>query len=95
MGPGRMEEAAKDRKDIKDNELKQVDITFDDKYEIIATRRNTSSSCTFGHMYTGRQIRVRTCQSTKSFAPAMRASTERSTSWAIPTPRAGSSASTR
>ncbi len=33
-GPKQWEEAAKDRKDIKDNELKQVDIAFDDKYEL-------------------------------------------------------------
>jgi len=33
-GPKQWEEAAKDRKDIKDNELKQPDITFDDKYEL-------------------------------------------------------------
>src|SRR5262245_50549427 len=33
-GPKQWEEAAKDRKDIKDNELKQADITFDDKYEL-------------------------------------------------------------
>ncbi len=31
-GPKQWEDAAKDRKDIKENELKQVDITFDDKY---------------------------------------------------------------
>jgi cyclase len=33
-GPKQWEDAAKDRKDIKDNELKQVDISFDDKYEL-------------------------------------------------------------
>jgi glyoxylase-like metal-dependent hydrolase (beta-lactamase superfamily II) len=33
-GPKQWEEAAKDRPDVKANELKQVDITFDDKYEL-------------------------------------------------------------
>ena len=33
-GPKQWEDAAKDRKDIKDNELKQADISFDDKYEL-------------------------------------------------------------
>jgi cyclase len=33
-GPKAWEDAAKDRKDIKENELKQVDISFDDKYEL-------------------------------------------------------------
>ena len=33
-GPKQWEEAAKDREDLKKNELKQADITFDDKYEI-------------------------------------------------------------
>ncbi|MCI0700233.1 MAG: MBL fold metallo-hydrolase [Planctomycetia bacterium] len=33
-GPKQWEEAAKGRKDIKDNKLKQPDITFDDKYEL-------------------------------------------------------------
>ncbi len=33
-GPKQWEEAGKDRKDIKDNELKQADITFDEKHEM-------------------------------------------------------------
>jgi cyclase len=33
-GPAAWESAAKDRKDVKDNELKQADIVFDDKYAI-------------------------------------------------------------
>jgi cyclase len=33
-GPKQWEDAAKDRKDVKESELKQVDITFDDKYEL-------------------------------------------------------------
>jgi cyclase len=33
-GPKQWEDAAKDRKDIKENTLKQVDISFDDKYEL-------------------------------------------------------------
>lgn len=33
-GPKAWEAASKDRKDIKDNDLKQVDISFDDKYEL-------------------------------------------------------------
>ena len=33
-GPKQWEDAAKDRKDLRDNELKQVDISFDDKYEL-------------------------------------------------------------
>jgi len=33
-GPKQWEDAAKDRKDIKENELKQADIVFDDKYEL-------------------------------------------------------------
>ena len=33
-GPKQWEDAAKDRKDVKESTLKQVDITFDDKYEL-------------------------------------------------------------
>jgi glyoxylase-like metal-dependent hydrolase (beta-lactamase superfamily II) len=33
-GPKQWADAAKDRKDLKENELKQVDISFDDKYEL-------------------------------------------------------------
>jgi glyoxylase-like metal-dependent hydrolase (beta-lactamase superfamily II) len=33
-GPKQWADAAKDRQDVRDNELKQADITFDDKYEL-------------------------------------------------------------
>jgi glyoxylase-like metal-dependent hydrolase (beta-lactamase superfamily II) len=50
-GPKQWEEAAKDRKDIKDNELKQVDISFDDKYEIKDDTQHVIFMH-FGHMHT-------------------------------------------
>jgi glyoxylase-like metal-dependent hydrolase (beta-lactamase superfamily II) len=50
-GPKQWEEEAKNRKDIKDNELKQVDITFDDKYEIKDDTQHVIFMH-FGHMHT-------------------------------------------
>jgi len=50
-GPKQWEDAAKDRKDIKDNELKQPDITFDDKYEIKDETQHVVFHA-FGHSHT-------------------------------------------
>jgi cyclase len=50
-GPKAWEEAAKDRKDIKENELKQVDIAFDDKY-IIDDGEQRIEFLHFGHCHT-------------------------------------------
>jgi glyoxylase-like metal-dependent hydrolase (beta-lactamase superfamily II) len=50
-GPKQWEEAAKDRKDIRDSELKQVDITFDDKYELKDDTQHVIFMH-FGHMHT-------------------------------------------
>ncbi|MDY3554738.1 MBL fold metallo-hydrolase [Gemmata sp. JC717] len=50
-GPKQWEEAAKDRKDIKDSELKQVDISFDDKYELKDDTQHVVFMH-FGHMHT-------------------------------------------
>jgi glyoxylase-like metal-dependent hydrolase (beta-lactamase superfamily II) len=50
-GPKQWEEAAKDRKDIKDSELKQVDLPFDDTYEIKDDTQHVIFMH-FGHMHT-------------------------------------------
>jgi cyclase len=50
-GPKQWEDAAKDRKDIKENELKQADITFDDKYEIKDDTQHVVFHA-FGHSHT-------------------------------------------
>src|SRR5436190_17479425 len=50
-GPKQWEEAAKDRDDIKKNELKQVDISFDDVYELKDDTQHVIFT-TFGHMHT-------------------------------------------
>ena len=50
-GPKQWEDAAKDRKDIKDNELKQADITFDDKYELKDDTQHVIFHA-FGHSHT-------------------------------------------
>jgi glyoxylase-like metal-dependent hydrolase (beta-lactamase superfamily II) len=50
-GPKQWEDAAKDRKDIKDNELKQPDITFDDKYELKDETQHVVFHA-FGHSHT-------------------------------------------
>src|SRR5204863_8726268 len=50
-GPKQWEDAAKDRKDIKENELKQVDITFDDRHEI-KDDTQTVVFHAFGHSHT-------------------------------------------
>jgi cyclase len=50
-GPRQWAEAAKDRKDIKDNELKQVDISFDDKYELKDDTQHVVFY-NFGHSHT-------------------------------------------
>ncbi|MDY3561141.1 MBL fold metallo-hydrolase [Gemmata sp. JC673] len=50
-GPKQWEEAAKDRKDVKDSELKQVDISFDDKYELKDDTQHVVFMH-FGHMHT-------------------------------------------
>lgn len=50
-GPKQWEDASKDRKDIKENELKQVDITFDDKYEIKDDTQHVVFFA-FGHSHT-------------------------------------------
>jgi cyclase len=50
--PGRLgNRAAKDRKDIKDNELKQADITFDDKY-VVDDGTQRVEFIHFGHCHT-------------------------------------------
>jgi glyoxylase-like metal-dependent hydrolase (beta-lactamase superfamily II) len=50
-GPKAWEEAAKDRKDVKESSLKQVDITFDDKYELKDETQHVIFMH-FGHMHT-------------------------------------------
>lgn len=50
-GPKQWEDAAKDRKDIKESELKQVDISFDDKYELKDDTQHVVFMH-FGHMHT-------------------------------------------
>jgi cyclase len=50
-GPKQWEDAGKDRKDVKDNELKQADITFDDKYEIQDDTQHVIFYA-FGHSHT-------------------------------------------
>jgi glyoxylase-like metal-dependent hydrolase (beta-lactamase superfamily II) len=50
-GPKQWEDAAKDRKDIKENELKQADITFDDKYELKDDTQHVIFHA-FGHSHT-------------------------------------------
>ncbi len=50
-GPKQWEEAAKDREDVKKSELKQVDISFDDKYELKDDTQHVVFMH-FGHMHT-------------------------------------------
>lgn len=50
-GPKQWEDAAKDRKDIKENELKQADIVFDDKYELKDDTQHVVFHA-FGHSHT-------------------------------------------
>ena len=50
-GPKAWEEAAKDRKDLKENQLKQADITFDDKY-VIDDGTQRVEFLHFGHCHT-------------------------------------------
>ncbi len=50
-GPKQWEDAGKDRKDIKENELKQADITFDDKYELKDDTQHVIFYA-FGHSHT-------------------------------------------
>jgi glyoxylase-like metal-dependent hydrolase (beta-lactamase superfamily II) len=50
-GPKQWEEAAKDRKDIKENELKQADISFDDKY-VLDDGTQRVEFYAFGHSHT-------------------------------------------
>jgi len=50
-GPKQWEEAGKDRKDVKDNELKQADITFDEKYELKDDTQHVVFHA-FGHSHT-------------------------------------------
>ena len=50
-GPKEWEDAAKDRKDLRDNELKQVDISFDDKYELKDDTQHVVFMY-FGHSHT-------------------------------------------
>jgi len=51
-GPKQWEEAAKGRKDIKDNELKQADISFDDKYDALKDETQEVVFLHFGHSHT-------------------------------------------
>ncbi len=50
-GPKQWEDASKDREDLRKNKLKQVDITFDDKYEIKDETQHVVFMH-FGHMHT-------------------------------------------
>jgi cyclase len=50
-GPKQWEDAAKDRDDVKKSELKQVDIAFDDKYELKDETQHVIFMH-FGHMHT-------------------------------------------
>lgn len=50
-GPKQWEEQARDRKDVKENELKQADITFDDKYELKDDTQHVVFHA-FGHSHT-------------------------------------------
>jgi cyclase len=50
-GPKQWQDAAKDRKDIRENELKQADITFDDKY-VIDDGTQRVEFRHFGHSHT-------------------------------------------
>ena len=50
-GPKQWEDAAKDRKDIRENELKQADIVFDDKYELKDETQHVIFHA-FGHSHT-------------------------------------------
>jgi glyoxylase-like metal-dependent hydrolase (beta-lactamase superfamily II) len=50
-GPKQWEDAAKDRKDLRESELKQVDITFDDEYELKDDTQHVVFKH-FGHMHT-------------------------------------------
>jgi glyoxylase-like metal-dependent hydrolase (beta-lactamase superfamily II) len=50
-GPKQWEDAAKDREDIKKSELKQVDISFDDEYELKDDTQHVVFKH-FGHMHT-------------------------------------------
>jgi cyclase len=50
-GPKQWEDAAKDRKDLKENSLKQPDITFDDRYELKDDTQHVVFLA-FGHSHT-------------------------------------------
>ncbi|HSQ57346.1 MAG TPA: MBL fold metallo-hydrolase [Gemmata sp.] len=50
-GPKQWEDASKDRKDLKENELKQADITFDDVYELKDETQHVVFHA-FGHSHT-------------------------------------------
>jgi glyoxylase-like metal-dependent hydrolase (beta-lactamase superfamily II) len=50
-GPKQWEDASKDRKDLRDNELKPADITFDDKYELKDETQHVVFHA-FGHSHT-------------------------------------------
>ncbi len=50
-GPKQWEDAAKDRKDIKETELKQADISFEDKYELKDDTQHVVFHA-FGHSHT-------------------------------------------
>jgi glyoxylase-like metal-dependent hydrolase (beta-lactamase superfamily II) len=50
-GPKQWDDAAKGRKDVKESELKQADITFDDKYELKDETQHVVFMH-FGHMHT-------------------------------------------
>jgi cyclase len=50
-GPKQWEDAAKDRKDVKENELKQADITFDDMHELKDETQHVIFRA-FGHSHT-------------------------------------------
>ncbi|MBA4187618.1 MAG: hypothetical protein C0467_06320 [Planctomycetaceae bacterium] len=50
-GPKQWEDAGKDRKDIKENELKPADISFDDKYELKDETQHVVLHA-FGHSHT-------------------------------------------
>lgn len=50
-GPKQWEDAAKDRKDLRENELKQADVSFDEKYELKDDTQHVVFHA-FGHSHT-------------------------------------------
>ncbi|HQR08693.1 MAG TPA: MBL fold metallo-hydrolase [Gemmatales bacterium] len=87
-GPKQWDDAAKGRKDVAESSLKQVDISFDDKY-VLDDGTQRVEFLFLGHAHTPGDS-VAYLPRTRSSALAMPASTGRSTSWATPTLPPGS-----